>query len=397
VRATEAPRPTDAPKPTDTPKPVATNTPAPTATPAARSSELTALWFATENGKVIGGSSRVKVNVAPNENKDLRVGFFENEVGGSGPMWRSAGWMAAAISTLLSGVDPTKSQISFDVGGRIDGPSAGGLMTVGVLAALRGDKVREDAAMTGTINPDGTIGAVGGIPQKVDGAARAGKKLVLIPAGQRQSPDYAEKRVVDVFEVGRRLNVEVVEVADIYAAYRVMTGVDLPRGEANPPRPEVAGLTYDKIKAKGTEWLARYEEAGAQFKALAEEVKIDELKGLMAAADASARKSRTQSNQGLVTGAYLQAQKAGMFASIAGTTGRILETYIKKGFDGAVQEMKATSASTTKVQALADSLRADTPKTLIEIGNSQLYKRLAALCLRPQGSLATAWHLCRCV
>ena len=41
--------------------------------------------------------------------------------------------------------------------------------------------------MTGTINPDGTVGPVGGIPQKVEGAADEGIKTVLIPAGQRNT------------------------------------------------------------------------------------------------------------------------------------------------------------------------------------------------------------------
>ena len=43
-----------------------------------------------------------------------------------------------------------------------------------------GDQINADVTMTGTINPDGTIGPVGGIPFKIEGAAEAGKKVVLI-------------------------------------------------------------------------------------------------------------------------------------------------------------------------------------------------------------------------
>ena len=42
-----------------------------------------------------------------------------------------------------------------------------------------------DITMTGTINPDGTVGPVGGIPEKIAGTAKAGYKRILIPAGQR--------------------------------------------------------------------------------------------------------------------------------------------------------------------------------------------------------------------
>ena len=42
--------------------------------------------------------------------------------------------------------------------------------------------------MTGTINPDGTVGPVGGIPYKVDGRERKPRRRVmLIPTGQRNS------------------------------------------------------------------------------------------------------------------------------------------------------------------------------------------------------------------
>ena len=127
------------------------------------------------------------MTVEKNDGRDLRVGFYEQEVGGSGPMWRSAGWMAVIMSSFLLGVDPVDYRYTYDIGGRADGPSAGGLMTVATLAALLGQEIKSDAAMTGTINPDGTIGPVGGIPHKIDGAAAKGKKLVLVPAGSRMS------------------------------------------------------------------------------------------------------------------------------------------------------------------------------------------------------------------
>src|SRR5205814_6525545 len=122
---------------------------------------------------------------------ELRVGFFESEVGGSGPQWRAAGWMAVITASLLLGKNPSNYEFSFDVAGKIDGPSAGGLMTAAVLAGYLGDSILPDVTMTGTINPDGTIGPVGGIPQKLEGAAAAGKKKDLVPCGQRRHYDYA--------------------------------------------------------------------------------------------------------------------------------------------------------------------------------------------------------------
>ena len=172
---TSAPAPSAADRPTVAAEQPAANVPTPTsasapteastATPALqttgdRSATVTALWYAASGGQAIGGSSPVRITVQPTGGTEVRVGFFENEVGGSGGQWRASDWMATVIATLLGVSDLDGKQISFEVDGKIDGPSAGALMTIGLLAALRGKAVRDDAAMIGTINPDGTIGPV---------------------------------------------------------------------------------------------------------------------------------------------------------------------------------------------------------------------------------------------
>jgi len=45
--------------------------------------------------------------------------------------------------------------------------------------------MKSDIAFTGTINPDGSIGPVGGIQYKLEAVAKDGKKTFLIPIGQR--------------------------------------------------------------------------------------------------------------------------------------------------------------------------------------------------------------------
>jgi hypothetical protein len=106
-------------------------------------------------------------------------------------------------------------------------------MAVGVAAALRGDPVRADLAITGTIAIDGSIGDVGGLPYKIKGAADAGIKTVLIPSGQRLASDIATGEMVDLINLGESLNVEVREVADISQAYEIATGRSL--DDDDPP------------------------------------------------------------------------------------------------------------------------------------------------------------------
>jgi PDZ domain-containing protein len=67
----------------------------------------------------------------------------------------------------------------------IGGPSAGLMFTLGIIDKLRpadltGGKI---IAGTGTIDDGGDVGPIGGIPQKLVGAKRAGAQLFLVPAG----------------------------------------------------------------------------------------------------------------------------------------------------------------------------------------------------------------------
>ncbi|MCW5800217.1 MAG: hypothetical protein KIT40_17105 [Nitrospira sp.] len=99
-----------------------------------------------------------------------------------------------------------------------DGPSAGGVMTVGFAALLKGDQIRRGIAMTGTISKDGMIGPVGNIPDKIRAAAREGYRTILIPQGQRDDPRW------NLTRLAWDLNVEIKEVSTVDEAYHLMTG-----------------------------------------------------------------------------------------------------------------------------------------------------------------------------
>merc|ERR1712138_70438 len=62
-----------------------------------------------------------------------------------------------------------------------DGPSAGGAMSLCILSLLTGIPVKNTVAMTGEIDLNGSIHAIGGLDSKIEGAKRAGATLVLCP------------------------------------------------------------------------------------------------------------------------------------------------------------------------------------------------------------------------
>ncbi len=92
---------------------------------------------------------------------------------------------AAAYAT--SYLHLNKSHYNFeylieDNASSVSGPSAGAAMTVLAISALTGRSLVHDFTMTGIIEPNGNIGAIGGVYDKV--SAASGKKLsfVLVPA-----------------------------------------------------------------------------------------------------------------------------------------------------------------------------------------------------------------------
>jgi uncharacterized protein len=70
---------------------------------------------------------------------------------------------------------------------QVGGPSASGYITVALFALMNNLTLRSDTAMTGIILPDGLIGPVGGVSQKVDAAAKKGITTVLVPMGEAPS------------------------------------------------------------------------------------------------------------------------------------------------------------------------------------------------------------------
>ncbi len=159
---------------------------------------------------------------------------------------------AALVASYTLGRDPLSYNFYYRLESNsmiIGGPSAGAAMTVATIAALLGREVRQDVVMTGMVNPDGTVGPVGGIPEKLEAAAKGGAKIFLVPAGQRIVERAVPKQVkigplvmttvekekVDLVELGRKLGVKVEEVSTIADAARYMIGIELERPTAKEP------------------------------------------------------------------------------------------------------------------------------------------------------------------
>lgn len=93
----------------------------------------------------------------------------------------------AALKYL--GLSAGKVKVSLKLAG-VGGPSAGLLFTLGIIDKLHGDGSGGDLtggrsiAGTGTIDADGTVGAVGGVALKTQAARRDGATVFLLPKAE---------------------------------------------------------------------------------------------------------------------------------------------------------------------------------------------------------------------
>ena len=96
--------------------------------------------------------------------------------------------------------------------GSIGGPSAGLAFTLSLIDRLTAGELTggSDVAVTGTIGLDGSVGPIGGLPQKASAVAQRGIDLFLIPAAQSDADVEAARAAAP--------GLQIVPVADVFEA-----------------------------------------------------------------------------------------------------------------------------------------------------------------------------------
>ena len=100
---------------------------------------------------------------------------------------------------LTSGPTQTVFPVDIEIDSQnIGGPSAGLMFTLEIMNQLTEEDLTKGRSIagTGTIDRDGTVGAIGGVKQKVFGAIDAGAEYVLVPAAN--FPDAVEAAGDDI-------------------------------------------------------------------------------------------------------------------------------------------------------------------------------------------------------
>ena len=151
------------------------------------------------------------------------VQFNEINLGGGSIVsedWKAGVKQAVAAATKAVGEDGREWVITIknrSYNALTEGTSASSAVAIGIVAAWRGDNVKSDVALTGKIMPDGQIESVGALLIKVEAAARAQFKTILVPRGQLDTTDW------DLSQLATRWNIKIIEVATLEEAYQLMT------------------------------------------------------------------------------------------------------------------------------------------------------------------------------
>src|SRR5439155_1766011 len=232
------------------------------------------------------------------------------------------------------------------------GPSAGGLMTASFVSGVLGQEMKSDVAFTGTINPDASIGPVGGIQYKLEAVAKEGKKTFLIPIGQRYEVDEDTGQTVDVINKGQLAGLKVQEVATLDEAYEILTGKTLPRTVIPSRAPDLSPDAYDRMRPKVLDWKADYTEAMGRFKTV--DPLVQRLLADSAAqVDATSKQSDKAMTEGSVAAAYGKIQEATAGANALAIGARAIEVLLQ------TEDFNAASNLTYFDALVLDQIAAD--------------------------------------
>ncbi|MEM3841639.1 MAG: S16 family serine protease [Candidatus Micrarchaeaceae archaeon] len=129
---------------------------------------------------------------------------------------------AALFASNYLGLNESNYNFTYqidDYNASVSGPSAGGAMTLLALSAFTGKPLLNNFTMTGTINPNGSIGPIGGVYDKMSAASAMGLKFGLVPY---TLPGSFENELYVLIRYNFRI--PIIEISNVSQAFGYATG-----------------------------------------------------------------------------------------------------------------------------------------------------------------------------
>ena len=170
------------------------------------------------------------------------------------PDIEGSGFLGVQIET------PIRADAPFDVGfevGRVRGPSAGLAFSLAIIDVLSEGELTGGlkVATTGTINVNGVVGPVGGVPQKIEAAKRSGIELFLVPPSELLDATAAAGDDLDVRCI-QTLSDAVLVLAELGGNGLEVTeafGADPPQASPSPVDPDDGFESCAEVEAQLSE------------------------------------------------------------------------------------------------------------------------------------------------
>jgi len=156
--------------------------------------------------------SRLLQRVQPGKTADITVRRDGRTLQVQSPTEADQADPSRTVVGVTIGEDPKLPfDVSIELGHRIGGPSAGLMFSLAIIDKLTPGALTggEHIAGTGTITPSGRVGPIGGIQQKIPGAANAGASVFLVPSancGEARQAHADDIRLVRVRTLGSALD-----------------------------------------------------------------------------------------------------------------------------------------------------------------------------------------------
>lgn len=115
-----------------------------------------------------------------------------------GVVFQDAANTAVSVAEEKTGKSLSSSDVIFSINANdqvpgVDGPSAGALMSLLTISAINNEiKPNGGITLTGTIDNEGHVGAIGGVLKKAQAAKAGGKTLFLIPRENSELVTYKD-------------------------------------------------------------------------------------------------------------------------------------------------------------------------------------------------------------
>ncbi|MFH1393433.1 MAG: S16 family serine protease [Candidatus Micrarchaeota archaeon] len=154
---------------------------------------------------------------------------------------------AVMFAKAVSGMEESTCDILLtfeneNMGGYIEGPSAGVAMSVMALSMLENSTLRQDTVLTGSIDSGGHVGAVGGLHEKAKAAALGGASYFITPP-----VTFYEMLVLGNMEEEYGITIiEAYDASDIFGFMlhnRTINQTGFRAGESEPPDVEPYGTS----------------------------------------------------------------------------------------------------------------------------------------------------------